>query len=876
MKQKNLLALLLILMTASVYAQSGKLSGTVTEENGDALISANVIIDAGKGLAAITDFDGKYTINNLTAGTYEVAFKYIGKEEQKLKVTIAEGQTATLNVVLKEKQQMIDVVVVTGSKYEKKMSEETVSMDVVKGTSLSSQNITSLDAGMNRVPGVTIADGQVNIRGGAGWSYGAGSRVQVMIDDLPLLTADANDAKWDIIPMENVDQVEVIKGAASALYGSGALNGIVNVRTAYPVNEPYTMVSTYFGIYDKPKNLAKAAWWGSNTPLAGGVSFAHRQKFGQNDLVFGAAMNTSSGYLDSSDAHAIRGNVKYRYRFAKIPGLNMGINFTGYYSWGKTFFFWNGYGNVDDGTGHIINTDSLAYKPYPNTITQYKTYRFTVDPFIDYYDKKNNHFRFTGRFFNATNTNNTGQGSVPNVYYAELQYHRKFEFKKFDFNIVGGAVTNYGDVNPPKGASGSLFGKNTSLNASVYAQADFKFFKRLNVTVGARWEFFQMRHYVKDSTAPGQYYQRLESKTNSLKDLPYPLFRIGVNYQAAEATYIRASFGQGFRYPTIAERYITTSVGPLYISSNPNLQPEKGYSAELGLKQGFKIGKTWTGFGDLAFFWNQYDNMMEFTFGQFGDTANWHSYAANGGLGFSSQNVGKTRILGTEIIFGGQGKIGPVGVQVMVGYNFIDPRSLNWDKDLTMYNFQGVQVNPKAELDVFPQFPGYEVKLDLYNKANNPDTNNLNHITYGMTSTSKTNILKYRNRHTFKFDLTLEYKGFEWNNNIQYASYMENVDYAFVSDAFKFLGKTAFRGLEAYRNMKEAIPVGKGRGDVVWNTYVAYNFKQGVRISFLVRNLLNWEYTPRPAYLQPPRNYTFQLSYTFGGSGKAKVKSNVD
>jgi outer membrane receptor protein involved in Fe transport len=65
----------------------------------------------------------------------------------------------------------------------------------------------------------------------------------VLIDDLPLLTADANDAKWNIIPMENVDQLEVIKGAASALYGSGALNGIVNVRTAYPVNEPYTKVT---------------------------------------------------------------------------------------------------------------------------------------------------------------------------------------------------------------------------------------------------------------------------------------------------------------------------------------------------------------------------------------------------------------------------------------------------------------------------------------------------------------------------------------------------------------------------------------------------------------------------------------------------------
>ncbi len=860
MKFRYFLLLALSSISFNIYSQNGKLSGKVSEENGEALISANVVIDVSKGQAAITDFDGNYEIKDLPAGTYEVLYKYVGKTEQKISVTIVAGETKTQNVVLKEKASMIDVVVVTGSKYEKKMSEETVSMDVIKGSSLQSQNITSLDGGMARVPGVTIADGQVNIRGGAGWSYGAGSRVQVLVDDLPLLTADANDAKWSIVPMENVEQVEVIKGAASALYGSGALNGIVNVRTAYPVNEPYTKVSTYFGIMGPPSKTPKMAWWGSNNPIGGGVNFAHRQKFGQNDLVLGGAFDNSTGYLDSSDGHAVRGNVKFRHRFAKVPGLNMGINVSGYYSWGKTFFFWNGYGNVDMGGGNIKNVDSLAYKPFPNTITQYKTYRFTVDPFIDYYDKKNNHIRFTARFFNATNTNNTGQGSVPNVYYAELQYHRKFEFKKFDFNIVGGAVSNYGDVNPPKGATGSLFGKNTSYNFSVYAQTDFKFFKKLNITLGARWEYFQMKHYVTDSTVAINgadtsvtYSQRHEDQ-NSLKQLPYPLFRIGINYQAAEATFIRASFGQGFRYPTIAERYITTSVGPLTIASNPKLNPEKGYSAEIGLKQGFKLGKNWTGFGDVAFFWNQYEDMMEFTFGQFGPAADWFNLSKNFGFGFSSQNVGKTRILGTEIIFGGQGSIGPVGLSFVTGYNFIDPRSLNWKDTITLYNYEGIKLTNQG------------TAINAYNQANNPD--GLTSITYAQTSTSSTNILKYRHRHSFKFDVTLTYKGIEWNTNLQYDSYMENVDYAFISPLFKLLGPTAFGGLEQYRKQKEATAIGKGRGDIVWNMHLAYNFQQGVRIAFIVKNMLNWEYTPRPAYLEAPRNYTFQLSYTFGGTGK--------
>jgi outer membrane receptor for ferrienterochelin and colicin len=89
----------------------------------------------------------------------------VSKDEQKVKVNLAAGETKTLNIMLKEKANLIDVVVVTGTKYEQKLGEQTVSMDVIKGSSLTNQNITDMSQGMSRVPGVTIADGQVNIRG---------------------------------------------------------------------------------------------------------------------------------------------------------------------------------------------------------------------------------------------------------------------------------------------------------------------------------------------------------------------------------------------------------------------------------------------------------------------------------------------------------------------------------------------------------------------------------------------------------------------------------------------------------------------------------------------------------------------------------------
>ena len=82
------------------------------------------------------------------------------------------------------------------------------------------KNTTDLEILMNQSPGVQVVDGQANIRGGSGWSYNTGSRVLVMVDDMPLLSGDRGTVEWDMIPMENVSQIEVIKGASSVLFGS--------------------------------------------------------------------------------------------------------------------------------------------------------------------------------------------------------------------------------------------------------------------------------------------------------------------------------------------------------------------------------------------------------------------------------------------------------------------------------------------------------------------------------------------------------------------------------------------------------------------------------------------------------------------------------
>ncbi len=817
MKKIFFLCLLISISHSYLFSQKAVLKGIVKDEKGEPVFSANVVIDIAKGIATSTDFDGNYKLN-LDAGKYTVSYKYVGMQEQIINVTLAAGEEKIININMKEKEEIMNTVVISASKYEKKLSEETVSLEVMKNTVLQNQNVTDVQNGVQKIPGVTIADGQANIRGGSGWSYGAGSRVAVLFDDLPITTADADDAKWSAMPVENIEQIEVLKGAASAIYGSGALNGVINARMAYPTDKPFTKLTTYAGFYNAPSKTKELKWWAGKPQYTAGLNFADRRKINQWDLIVGGAYNNDRGYLDSSDYQDARLNAKIRYRFKKIEGLQAGINVLGYWSWGKTFFVWDSIG-------------SKGYKPLTGTITVYDNYRYIVDPFINYTYKEINKFSLKYRFLNSSNINSTGQGSIANRHIIDFNYQRPVDISEnAKLNILAGAGARIDKIAPPGKDTSYLYGttKHNAYNASVFAQVDGKFFKKLNVTIGARWEYFNV------------------DKKNSLKDLTYPLFRLGVNYQAAKATYIRGSFGQGYRYPSIAEYFVTTSLGPISIFPNINLKPEKGYSAEVGLKQGYKIGKNENvvGYGDIALFYNQYNNMMEFMFGNFGGGFN---------PGFSSQNIGNTRILGTDVSAAIQATVKEFKFSLLIGYTYINTKAKNWDLPLTIFDKNGDTLRPSS-------IPS------AYNSANAPsniDTNT--QITYGMLSSSSTNELKYRPNHQVKIVASIEHKKFDINIDYQFISYQKNIDYAFVSPFFAtsvpiLYNVNSFKALQEYRADKEA---NNFKGDHILNLSVGYKPTEKLKFAFIVKNVLNWEWMPRPGRYEAPRNFTLQLTYQF-------------
>jgi outer membrane receptor protein involved in Fe transport len=782
-----------ILCTHNFFAQSF-IKGRVGEKGSKEALPGVILACGSK--SALSDADGNFFIE-VAVGKQNFVASLAGYKTAKQEINCTEKDTLVLNIEMEEANQVLDEVVVSAGKYEQKLSEITVSMEVIKPELLNNKCVAQLDQIMNQVPGVYFTDGQISIRGGSGYSYGAGSRVLMLVDEMPMLSADAGDIKFNYVPIETMEQMEVIKGAASSLYGSSALNGVINMRTKYARDKPETQINTYTGIYGDAERSSLNWWKGAHqsNPTYQGTTFSHAQKLGNLDLVMGGQLYNDDGYRQGANEQRMRGNINLRYNFKKAPGLSVGVNSTSMVYKGNLFFLWK-------------NADS-AYVPRDSTLQGYENKKVNIDPFIVYSNEKIGRHSLRGRYFLNDNNNKMGkldQSSRSELYYGEYQWQKRF---KQNFNFAAGFVTMRQVV-----LAQALYGNHFGQNYAVYFQADKRFFDRLTASFGARAEYYKVDTA---QTHGGFFFLNNPSKT----PLPVqPVFRAGLNYQAFKYTFLRASFGQGYRFPSVSEKYIHTYVSSLNIFPNPSLQPEKGWSAELGVKQGIKISR-FQAFLDVAGFVTHYYNMMDFMF-KYDTVGKPHSNISEILLntGFQSQNIGRANITGIDVSLSGAGKIGPVLINLLSGYTYTNPVNPDF--------------NPKK------------------------DTN----------GTVISSLLRYRNKTMVKNDVQLSYKGFAVGWSTRYSSIMENIDNRFEKPLIYDLGipaNTAFYndpkinilpGLKAYRATHT-------KGAWINDFRVSYQASEHLKFSFLVNNIFNVEFMSRPGLIEPPRTFIFQVFIKF-------------
>ncbi len=785
-------AFFFVFINTYLQAQNyGVLKGVVMDTGSKETIIGATIYDSNditKGV--ISDVNGNYELR-LSLGKHKIVCSYLSMKADTFFVFIDSMKITESNILLKPLALELQTMVVVAGKYEQKIEDITVSMEVLKPALIENKNSANIKSALDQTPGLNILDGEPQIRGGSGFSFGVGSRVAILLDGLPVMAGDAGRPEWNFIPVENIEQVEIIKGASSVTYGSSALSGSINIRTAYAKDKPITKATLSSGIYDSP-SIDSAKWWKGIANMSN-FSFMHSQKFGQLDFVIGGMGIYDHGFIGPPTYHPSFGsrndtiseyevgertariNFNLRYRPKSIPQLNYGIG-------GNFMKSTNNFSLVWD------NDSSGIYRAFPKTMTLQNQYILYVDPFINYFTKGGLKHSLRSRFFYTKNELTNNQSNETNVSYSEYQFTKALSIIA-GLNITGGLVMNQTYSHADLYNNG-VSPNNRLQNYAAYTQLDKKIWNIINASLGFREEYFKM---------------------NNEKNVSKPIFRSGLNLKLAQATFLRFSYGQGYRYPTITERYIRTRTGGLDVFSNPILKPETSWNTELGIKQGYKINN-FIGFIDVAAFWQEYSNTIEFTYGFwdkhkdiFGDD----SLAA----GFKFINTGDTRVRGLEISLVGDGKIAKdLSISFLGGYTYTLP--------------QAVHPNEVFAIDSTPQ-----------------------KMTYIFTSTDTTNnILKYRFRHIAKADLQIKYNIFSIGGSWHYYSFMENIDKTFYR-----LENLLHSGIEKYRN--------EHRTDShIFDLRLGVDVSKKLKVAFVVNNLFNKSYSLRPLKIESPRTFAIQLS----------------
>ena len=237
------LAVLGLIGATPVLAQTGTLTGTVTDsETGDPVPGANVsFVDLNRGAA--TDVDGNYTIGNVPVGTHTLRASFVGYQTYTTDVTIEANQAVTQDIELNSGAVGLEEVVVTGYGQRKTAGEVTGSVSNISNEDIEdvpAQNVESLLQG--RASGVTLsatsgnpgAGFEVDIRGRG--SINAGSRPLYIVDGVQVSFEQGSEVT-DRSPLNalspgDIESIQVLKdAAASAIYGSQASNGVVLIET---------------------------------------------------------------------------------------------------------------------------------------------------------------------------------------------------------------------------------------------------------------------------------------------------------------------------------------------------------------------------------------------------------------------------------------------------------------------------------------------------------------------------------------------------------------------------------------------------------------------------------------------------------------------
>ncbi|MEM2126363.1 MAG: TonB-dependent receptor, partial [Candidatus Methanosuratincola sp.] len=748
---------------------------------------------------ALTDVDGRFEVQVDKAPTIKLQIIYEGYEEKTLVLKTDPGKDElVVELPLAAKTTQLAEVVVSAARYEQKIEQVSVSMDFVRPRQI--ENLASVDPikALEQTPGVSTNKDQPSIRGSSGYTYGAGSRVLLLLDGLPMMSPDRLSTQFDLIPMDNIKQIEIVKGASSVLYGSGALGGIINVVSEDVKFQPRTVVRLQHQVFDSPRPPV-GDWDGRSGATISAAHIVHAQRVENWEVATLLDLIRDTGFRKEGFSNRARTWISIKHNAPFLDGLQYGVNLQANIDSSATYIAWDSF-------------PDRANLPGDGFLTYQLLQRYMVDPFISYLTPNGHRHWLRGRHYRTVNDLSTPQSGGATLHYYDYQYIHNLQ--KWGKVIIGANYTEN------RVYAKEVFGRARGRQAAAFAQAEIDIWK-LHLSAGVRYQYEDIRGDTSIKIQGGRVVKGDIPAEVQLTTIQEPIFRGGLTFTPFQGTILRASIGQALRSPSVAERFTATGAGGITVLPNPFVKIERGYSAEVGLRQYLKFGESFKGFVDVSVFRMEFRDMVEF---QVNTDAVLNGFP---GLPFSAINLSRAFVQGVEPIWGLRYEKNKFFANLSGGLTLIEPINPDGSRELdTMNNIAGAftVLNTALQLPQ-PNDPQYNIARDI------PYT------------------LKYRNKQILRAILEVGYGSVSLTTNFRYSSGITNVDKLFF--LLGALSNDQLAGLEEFYRDYAAKPY------TVWDFILAYEVGK-VRWSFHVFNAFNRIYSTLPGVLNEQRSFAVQ------------------
>lgn len=538
MKRKMFLAAILSYIAATVCAQTSLNGKIISAETNEPVVGANIRIDHSLA-GCTTNGKGEFSINNLPEGKHLLSITHVSFLPQK---HTAHSNDKNILIKMRESYMNLGQVVVTGTGTHRRMTNSPMPVQVITAKDLNNANVTSLeDALVKLTPNVTT------VTNGMGTTLslnGMNEDYMLMLENGKRLTGDD---RYTRVNVANIKRIEILSGAASALYGSDAIGGVINIITDDSKNAINVSNNTHFtskGRFSENINVDV------NTGKFSSYTSYQRKEadnwqvndIDENGYKTGRPMST--GFLSD--------NINQRFAYNVNDRLSFYIR-GNYYDYETrrpeaATYFKKGKKKDEEGNAIYEETQAYTYNLAHETYTYGAGAKYMInksayidaDFYADNYTSKYDYFLKSGDFQPGD------KETRKETHYYNATIKGIFKLNKWNKLSTGIEYIN----EHFQSESDNIRFKNMYTFA-LFAQDEISILKNLQAVVGVRYLYNEnFKNYATPNVAlmykPGNF-----------------------NFRAAYAT--------GFRSPTLSQLYATdeAKTASRYTIGNPGLKPEK-------------------------------------------------------------------------------------------------------------------------------------------------------------------------------------------------------------------------------------------------------------------------------------------------------------